>query len=220
MKKPKTRKPWSQQNIELLTRLYPDTPSKEIAKRLGCSISRIYSKANQLGLKKSEAFLSSPASGRLSGHEGKATRFKPGSTPPNKGIKGYQAGGRNPETQFKSGQRPHNYAPVGSYRIDPHGTLQRKISNAKGGNHKRWRSVHELVWVEANGPIPASHMVVFKPGMKSAELEKITLDVIECISRSEHMKRHSLHNYPESLRLAIQMRGALNRKINHVAKHQ
>lgn len=215
----KPRKRWAESDILLLTKLYPDTPAKDIAEKLNCSVSGVYKKASDLGLKKSISFLSSPKSGRLNGKQGGSTRFEKGRTPWNKGT-AYRAGGRSVETQFKRGQSSHNHAPIGSYRIDPHGTLQRKISNEKGANNKRWRSVHELIWIEANGPVPTGHIVVFKPGMKSTELEKITLETIECLSRSEHIRRHSLHNYPTHIKAAILARGALNRKINNVSKHQ
>jgi hypothetical protein len=99
------------------------------------------------------------------------------------------------------------------------GTLQRKISNAKGSNSKRWRGVHELVWIEANGPVPPGHICVFRPGMRTAVLEEITVERVECISFAENMRRNSYHTrFPKEIGLAIQLRGALNRKINHITK--
>lgn len=109
---------------------------------------------------------------------------------------------------------PHNTQPIGSYRLTKDGTLQRKISEDKGNNSKRWRGVHELVWVEVNGPVPLKHIVVFKPGQRTAELEEITIDRVECITLAENMNRNTRHNMPKELSDLIQLRGALNRQIN------
>lgn len=54
--------------------------------------------------------------------------------------------------------------------------------------------------------------------MRTAVLDEITLDRVECISLAENMRRNSYHNYPKEIALAIQLRGVLNRKINHVIK--
>jgi hypothetical protein len=123
------------------------------------------------------------------------------------------------QTQFKPGQSPHNTAPIGSYRLDPDGTLQQKISDAKGSNSKRWRGVHELVWVAANGPMPPKHIAVFKPGMRTNVLEEITIDRVECISLAENMKRNTVHNLPPQLVEVVRLRGVLTRHINQRKKH-
>src|SRR5699024_3495018 len=124
------------------------------------------------------------------------------------------------KTQFKKGVKPLNTLPVGSYRLDKDGTLQKKINNKSGNSSLRWRSVHELVWIEANGQVPPKHIVVFKPGMRTNTLEEITIDRMECISLAENMHRNSIHNYPKEIALAVQMRAALNRRINSVKKHK
>jgi hypothetical protein len=134
-----------------------------------------------------------------------------------KGVVGTQPACR--ATQFRAGQMPHNTQPIGSCRLDRDGTLQRKISNDKGSNSKRWRGVHELVWIEANGPVPPKHIVVFKPGMRTAELDEITLERVECISLAENMKRNTRHNLPPELNEVIQLRAVLTRQINKRAKH-
>ena len=215
------RKVWSQEEIDVLRSLYPDTSTAEIAKKLGITVDRVYHKAHKMGLAKSAEFLESANSGRIQRGRSDprmiATQFKPGQQVWNKGMKGLRIGGE--ETQFKPGQLPHNTSEIGAYRITKGGTLQRKISNAKGSNSKRWRGVHELVWVEANGPVPEGHICVFKPGMKTSELEEITVDKVECISFAENMRRNSYHNnYPKVIARLIQLRGAVQRKINRRMK--
>ncbi|WP_237173002.1 HNH endonuclease [Paracandidimonas lactea] len=218
-----TRKPWTEIEVKILRKFYADSPTERIAQALGRPLTQVYAKARRLGLVKSPAYLDSPHACRLRHGDnlGAEYRFKPGLIPANKGIRrpGY-APGRMAHTQFKVGQNPHNTLPIGAYRLDPSGILQRKISNNKGSNSMRWRGVHELVWVEANGPVPPKHIVVFKPGMRTNILEQITLDRVECISLAENMRRNSLHRYPKEIGDAIRARAVLNRRINHVEKHQ
>ena len=204
---------WTEAQIAILRARYPHEKTETVATAIGRDIKAVYAKANALGIVKSPEFLASPASGRTNGRQGVGTRFKKGSKPWNKGTH-YAAGGRSPETRFKPGIAPHNEKPIGSYRLDKDGTLQRKISDAKGNNSKRWRGVHELVWIEANGPVPPKHIVIFKKGRRTNVLEEITLDKVECISLAENMKRNTVHNLPKELAVLVQLTGALNRKIN------
>ena len=215
-------KPWPAEAVAALTRRYPHEPTAAIAADLGLTVTACYQMAQKLGLKKTAHYLASPAACRLRRGDkvGAASRFLPGHVPANKGLRrpGW-APGRMAETIFKPGQMPHNTLPVGSYRFEHKtGTLQRKIGTAKGSNSKRWRGVHELVWVEAHGPVPPGHIVVFKPGMRTTELEEITLERVECISLAENMRRNSYHNYPKPIAELIQLRGALMRKINRAER--
>jgi hypothetical protein len=210
------RRPWIKAEVKALRTLYPHIRTEDVAKILGRNERAVYNKAGHIGLRKSKAFLASTLSGRnVKGYapHGLAGRFKAGHAPWNAGIR-FEAGGRSPLTRFKRGQKPHNTKPIGSYRITKDGTLQRKVSNDQGSNSKRWRGVHELVWIEAIGPVPAGHIVVFKPGMKTSVLQEITPDRVECISWAENMRRNTYHRYPKPIALAIQLRGALNRQIN------
>jgi len=89
---------------------------------------------------------------------GRDTRFKPGLAPHNKGKK---CGGWEP-TQFRDGQMPWNYRPVGSERVNRDGYLEIKTADPK-----KWRSKHVIVWEEANGPVPKGYGVIFGDGDKS-----------------------------------------------------
>lgn len=215
-------KRWPKKAIAALKRRYPHEPTAALAADLGVTVTACYHKARNLGLKKAPEYLTSPSACRLRRGDkvGAASRFLPGHVPANKGLRrpGW-APKRMAETQFKPGHLPHNTVPVGSYRLDKYGLLQRKIGTAKGNNSKRWRSVHELVWIAAHGPIPPGYIVVFRPGMHTAILEDITLDRVECISRAENMRRNTYHNrYPKEIALAIQARGQLIRRINRASR--
>jgi hypothetical protein len=208
---------WTDEQLETLRRLYPNYKTEDVAFMVGHPLQVVYRKANSLGLKKSEEFLSSGAAGRLDGVRGGCTRFQKGIQPWNKGVKGVNMG--DSATRFKPGQAPPNTLPIGSTKFDKSGVLLQKVSDAKGNNSKRWRAVHELVWVAANGPVPEKHIVVFKPGMRTSALEEITVDRVECISLAENMKRNTRHNLPPELNQVVQLRAVLTRQINKRIKH-
>jgi len=205
---------WTEEQLGMLRSLFPNHKTADVATMIGLSPAVVNGKAKRMGIKKTAEYLASPAACRLRKGDGvgAGTRFQKGHSTWNKGTKGVHTGGE--ETQFKPGRTPHNTLPIGAYRLDKDGVLQRKISNDKGSNSVRWRGVHELVWVAANGPLPPKHIVIFKPGMRTTVLEEITLDRVECISLAENMRRNTVHNMPPVLVDLVRLRGALNRQIN------
>lgn len=215
-------RPWKTAELRYLEAHYAMTPTPELARSLERPIRSVYAKANALGLKKSAEFYRTHAAGRLTTEHGKHTRFKPGQKPWNKGLKGWQSGGRSAETRFKPGRAPQdasNYQPIGSTRVHKSDYLEKKVSDDPNVYPaKRWQPVHRLVWEAAHGPVPPGHMVVFRPGQKTLVEHEITVDRLECLTRAENMRRNSYHNYPPELRQVVQLQGALNRKINNREK--
>lgn len=219
-----TRIRWTPEQDNILRDRYPHEQTAVVAAALGRSVAPVYQRAAKLGLSKTEAFYASDRSGRvIRGKQDpkmRATQFKPGQTPSNKGLRrpGW-APGRMAETQFKkgsmSGSAQHNYLPIGSERLSRDGYLERKVTDDPSlAPARRWVAVHRIVWEQANGPIPSGHAVAFLPGRKSTDVEKITLDAVELVSRAELMRRNTYHNYPKEVVQLIQLKGALNRKIN------
>lgn len=208
---------WTDEQQLLLRDLYPDNRTEDIAPRIGRSAKSIYAKAKQLGIKKSAAFLASGLAGRLDGVRGGATRFKKGLTPWNKGTH-FVAGGRSAETRFKKGRpatEARNYVPVGTLRVSKDGYLEQKTTDDPAlYPARRWVPVHRLVWLRERGPIPARHIVVFRPGLRTNQLEEITIDRLECISLAENMRRNTFHNYGPEVAKLVQLRGAITRQIN------
>ncbi|MGU5163829.1 HNH endonuclease, partial [Pseudomonas aeruginosa] len=161
------REIWTAEQELVLLRLYPDMPNEVLAARLNKTVQQIYAKAHRLGLKKSPELAKQilQACGRKLQIEGNATQFKKGHTPWNCGMKGLLARGRSSETQFKKGQKPHTWLPVGSTRVSADGYLQRKISDT-GYPPRDWKGMHILLWEEHFGPIPTGHCVCFKDNNK------------------------------------------------------
>ena len=197
---------------------YATTTPDELMAHLGRSLPSIYHHATALGLHKSPEYFKVEVAGRFvkngvtQGH-----RFAKGMVPWNAGMKGWVAAGTE-ATRFKPGQKPKQTMPLGSYRLNPDGHLQRKVTELSGSNSKRWRSVAELVWVEANGPLPAGHIVRFRPGMFTAKLEEITLDRVECISRAENARRNHPFNKSPELAKLYQLKGAITRQVKRITK--
>jgi hypothetical protein len=218
------RQPWTPEALVLLTALYPDNATADIAKRLGCTPNRVYAKANALGLRKSAAYFTGDRAGRIQrGRQDPrmvASQFRPGTEPWNKGL-AWDSGGRSHETRFKRGQMSGaahmNWVPVGTYRVNSYGVLDRKTTDL-GRGPRDWEAVARLVWKAANGPIPDKHIIVFKPGRKSTVLELITPDAVECISRAENAQRNHPRNKSPELSKLYQLKGAITRQVNRITK--
>ena len=222
-----TRQPWTEAQLAVLRQFYPHLRAQDVAQIIGRTTSSVHQKALQLRLGKSDEFNTSQASGRvLRGQQDPAmvaTQFKPGLQPWNKGKKGTT--GLHPNcraTQFKPGRPAHesrNYLPIGSLRINADGHLERKVTDDPSIQPvRRWTPVYRLVWESEHGPIPRGHLVVFKPGMKTAVLEQITLDRLECITRAENARRnHPRTHSPEMVKL-YQIKGAITRQVNRITR--
>lgn len=215
------RGPWTAVELELLRRNYADSRTDDLATALGRTVSQVYQAAQRHGLQKSPEYLKSEAACRLRRGDsvGERSRFKPGAVPWNKGVRGVV--GIQPgcvKTHFKPGQRPHTWQPVGSTRVTKDGYLQRKVSDT-GYIATDWQAVHALLWAAAYGPVPAGHVVVFRPGRKTPDESAITLDGLECIDRRELMRRNSCHTrYPPEVARLIQLKGAIARVVNRIER--
>jgi len=198
------RKRWSKDEREELTKLYPTTLAKDLAKHFDCNVAQIYNRANKLGLHKDQEWLISYYIENYKGHE--RTQFQKGMKSWNKGMKGLQIGGK--ETQFKKGQTPHNTKPIG-YRSFRDGYLVERVE-------KGFEFVHVLLWKQHNGEIPKGMFVVFKDRNKN----NITIDNLEIITRVEHMRRNHIQNLPEELKEVVHLKKSLTRQINSYGKKQ
>lgn len=125
--------------------------------------------------------------------------------PPVQGVRGWSAGGRVRETQFKPGGRPHSWLPIGSERTSKDGYLQRKVTDT-GYPPRDGVGVHILIWREHCGEIPPGHVVVFRDRNK----HNLQLGNLELISRAENCRRNSIHRYPPELKEVIRLQKRLD----------
>lgn len=196
------------EEVELLRELYPRTAGAVLARRFKRPLTSIYMAANRYGIRKDPEFFVQLGR-RMANHpHARAHRFPPGHVPANKGQKGWQAGGRSRETQFKRGSvsrwSPELYA-IGTLRLNADGYVDMKVREGLRG----WRAFHVILWEDARGPVPKGFCLRFKDGDRL----NIGLDNLELISRADNMRRNSIHNVPQPLRNVIVVLGQLKRRV-------
>lgn len=196
-----------------MRKLFPTTITRELAEKLGRNAAAVHARAKKLGLKKTAEHIRLHG-GWLTGAEGSKTRFTPGQQPWNTGNFGVR---HSPKTEFKKGQRPPNWKPLGSVLINSDGILVRKVREGNNGG-LNWEAEHRCVWREAHGPIPKGYCVVFKAGKFTTDQAAITLDVLELITRGEMASRHNYWKKdPEMARLYV-LKGHITRHVNRIKK--
>jgi len=204
--------PWTPAELDVLRRRFADERSADIARDLGRKYHSVTQMAYNLGLRKSEAFKASPASGRMAkgrtlpGSE--ATRFKPGQPGWNAGKKGLGLIKGNCGS-FRKGHLPHNWCPVGTIRPTTDGYLRLKVAEPR-----TWEFVHLRTWIAANGPVPEGHMVCFADKDKS----NCHISNLRLVSREDHVAGITYHDYPEDLKEALRALWKLQRRIRKHGK--
>ena len=201
-----------------MRRLYADTQTDIIAGMMHeRSRHFVHSVAASLGIRKSAEFLRQEGirkAAHLSTLAGNG-RFRNGIVPWNKGQK-FDAGGRSVDTRFKRGNKPPNYSVIGAERVSKEGYLQRKVTST-GYTPRDWVPVHHVVWMEAGlGKIPPGHVLVFRDGNK----RNFALDNLELITKTENMRRNSIHRYGPMSSIINQLRGAIMRQINKAESNE
>ena len=79
-------------------------------------------------------------------------------------------------TEFKPGQMPVTYLPVGTEKIKDDGYVWVKVADPR-----TWKQKHRLIWEEAHGPVPDGYCLVFADRNKL----NITLDNLLLIERRQ-----------------------------------
>ena len=207
-------RPWTKDELDTLTRMYPDHFAKEIGAVLGRGTASVYEKAAMLGLRSTPEKIR--RSGLLSASNPNviASRFKKGHTPPNKGKRMppevYEKVSR---TMFKRGHRPVNHREVGSERVNVYGYIEVKVAEPN-----KWRLKHRVIWEESNGPIPEGHNIQFK----NRNPLDCRLENLYILSRAEQMGRENSYHcrYPAEIRELIHLKGVVNRAIHKAEKNR
>lgn len=223
------RQYWTAAEIERLRSEYSHVLTADLAAELGRNTSKVYKKAAKLGLKKTAEFVSENCRLLKHAQHGEEYRFQKGHVPANKGLRrpGW-APGRMAETQFRKGDRQgeaaRNWKPVGTIRPDPDGYLRIKVREAVPGqeaygfgNKMVWPLLNRYLWEQHNGPIPPRHIVGFKDG----DRKNCVIDNLELISMADNARRNSIWSvYPRELAEAIQLQGALKRRLKRHGEEQ
>lgn len=216
VKSPQQGRPWTEADTERLKELYPNGPTKEVARALNRGLGPVYRRAQILGLKKSAAFLASEESGQMikGTMRGAACRFRRGHQPHNKGLRrpGWYLG-RMRETQFKKGQKSWRAFPVGHVGPDPDGFLRIKVREPlyAGEPYYLYRPLYShYVWEQHHGPVPSKHLVAYKDGNRA----NCAIENLELRSMADNARRNQMWNsLPPELAHAIALNGALKKKL-------
>ena len=187
---------------------YLTMPVKRIGENLKRSYTGIMCRLRQMGLE-------IPAAIRERNKQ--ESQIQAGSIPANKGLKqtewmSRKAINKSKVSRFKAGQLPHNTKSdmAVTIREDKRGVQYKHIRIAVG----KWTPLHRYNWMQVNGPIPPKMKLTFKDG----DTMNCSVENILCMTPGELMKHNSYHNYPKPVALMVQLRGALNRKINRKLK--
>ena len=195
------RKPWTAAEDAVLRELWKTLSLNDVAERMSRGTGSVYNRVQKLGLKRTDEYKAITGCGRF------------GTRPPwNAGKKGWQAGGRSKQTQFKQGDKPSNtWRPIGAERVSKDGVLYRKVADT---GHKKtdWRAVHVLTWEEQNGPLPDDSIVIFLDGNR----ENFDPANLEAVTRADNMRRNSIARYGEDYRSAAITLGWFKRKLNNL----
>ena len=199
--------PWTKEQIEILTRMYPDHFAGEIGEILHRNKSSIYYMAERLGLKCNPEKIS--RSGKMSSSNPNVIkcRFPKGHSPANKGKKvSPELYAKMQPTMFKKGRPSLNIKPVGSERVNVDGYIEVKVADPN-----KWRLKHRVIWEQHYGTIPPGHNIQFKDhNPLNTDIENLYI-----ISQAEQMRTQNsfLAKYPKELADVIRLKGALKRRI-------
>jgi len=188
--------------------LYPNHSSKYIAELLGVTISKVYNTAWGAKVKKSDAYMLTPASGRII-EPSIPNQFKPGHTPHNKGKQmDAEIYEKVAPTMFKKGNKPYNTKPVGTIniRLD----TQRRPYQYIKIKDSHWELLQRYVWTQANGEIPRGSVVIFLDG----NYLNCELTNLKVITRRENMARNTIQRFPAELQEIMKLTCKLKRKTN------
>lgn len=199
---------FSKEDDEFLLNNYCTIPAKAMSKMLGRSESSARQRMSLLNIVVPAEIIQKFKND---------SRFKKGQIPTNKGkkqtefmsVKGIE---KSKATRFKKGVLPPNTKEnfTISIRPDKRGAQYKFIRIDKGV----WIPLHRYNWENKNGEIPAKMKLVFKDG----DTMNCNVENLEILSSAQLMKKISYHNYPKPIAQLVQLRGALNRKINRKLK--
>lgn len=204
---------WSKEEEELLMLHYPNSTPAQLRELLpGRTAVAIHGRACVLKLKKSEEYIeNTPNPGK----------FKKGHKTWTKGKKWADympvaSAERSRATQFKKGNKPKQYYPVGT-EMAIAGYMYVKVADVVNApKWMNWKLKHRMLWERVHGPIPEGYNIQFKDGNPL----NITIDNLYMISREEQMKVNGVMNLPDDVRRLMYAVRSLTRQINKMEKYE
>lgn len=166
----------------------------ECAEALGRGTSSIYQKVKAMGFERDPEYADIAKRARYKAGEN-GGNFKKGQVPWNKGMKGWDSGGRSHTTRFKRGHgNSNNEHPVGYEKYDKDAMLMRKVSKT-GTRIEKWRPVKDIVYELHHGDIPDGTIVNFDDGDK----ENFAPGNLVALTRAQMLDRNRIQRYGPEL---------------------
>ena len=189
---------YTEEELEIIRKLYATTPAKVIATWMPHSSISISKKAHSMGLRKDKKYLSEHAKkialeqwqNEKTSAIARNTCFYKGHTPWNKGQKLSEEHKAKLTAVYKKGNLPHNNLPIGSIRNI------NKYIEIKYENHK-WMSLARYNWEQVHGPIPKD-MCVFK---LDGDIDNNDISNLCLVTRKDLAQLNRKHNkIPQELK--------------------
>lgn len=219
---PKKRHILSESDKEYISIHFPDNPTADIAKHIGCSYCTVAAYASKNGLKKDPLFMQRIGREQMMklDHGGRKHQFPKKHIPMNKGLKmseymSEEAIARTAATRFQKGHVPHNSKNFGK----PFLYLNKKKGESTwlilvdGTRVSYLKHLCRQHGIDMEGKVAR-----LKPGFDKSKLP--TMDDVDIISFRENMQMNTLHRFPKEISKLIQLKGALNRQIRKHSKNQ
>ena len=153
---------WTNEEKEYLKSIVKNNSYKEITKKMNDRFNCDFSEGQIKG-----------AMARYKLATGTGGYFKKGSTPWNKGLKGYIGANK---TSFKKGTIPPNQVPIGTESINKGGYIKVKV-----GEPNKWKLKQRYIYEQHYGEIPNNYNVIFADGNKM----NFDIDNLIAVSKSE-----------------------------------
>ena len=153
---------WTDEEKEYLASIVKDSTYKEITEKMNDKFEYDFSEGQIKG-----------AMARYKLATGTGGYFKKGSTPWNKGLKGYIGANK---TSFKKGTIPPNQVPIGTESITKGGYIKVKV-----GEPNKWKLKQRYIYEQHYGEIPNNYNIIFADGNKM----NFDIDNLIAVSKSE-----------------------------------
>lgn len=196
----------TQEQHDFVREAYKRTTIANITKELNTKFN--------LSIKESQIRAYTRNHGMKSGRTG---HFEEGHETWNSGMKGWQAGGRSVDTQFKPRSvnpdyRAFNQVDVGTEVVDSYGYRKRKIAQPS-----TWEFCHVLLWREHFGDVPDGHIVRFLDNDKT----NIAIENLHLVSRGANAvlnkQKKKLQEFEPDVRKAVvtvaELRARVSQKV-------
>ena len=164
MARPNKRKQhkWTNEEKEYLALIVKGSTYKEITKKMNDKFEYNFSEEQVKGMMRRNKLTT-----------GTGGYFKKGSTPWNKGLKGYMGANK---TSFKKGTIPPNQVPIGTESIIKGGYIKVKV-----GEPNKWKLKQRYIYEQYYGEIPNNYNIIFADGNKM----NFDIDNLIAVSKSE-----------------------------------